>query len=161
MLEAVTLNWNSFFQIMKKYFSHIYRGINWEAAAYDETGSMKTVWWWDSEREWQAVAGIVLKKRKGEERGEADSHMNRLYSSLLMTPAVPFLPKARITIKPKSHLLTWSPSLPKVYSHTCTDVSTQSGGGGARERLDEREVGWAVVTGQTEETWTRVAAIAK
>lgn len=33
-------------------------------------------------------------------------------ASLLMTPTVPFLPKARITIKSESHLLTWSPRYP-------------------------------------------------
>lgn len=35
--------------------------------------------WWKSEEEWQAVAGVVLEKRSGEEEidREADSHMNR------------------------------------------------------------------------------------
>ena len=64
------------------------------------------------------------KGRGGERQRGRQSYEPLVYSSLLMTPTVPFLPKARITIKPESHLLTWSSILPKVYSHTCTDVST-------------------------------------
>lgn len=84
-----------------------------------------------------------------------DSHMNSSYISLLMTPTVPFWPKARITIKPQSHLLTWSSILHKVYTHTHapTHEHTQNSRGaeeqeGGVERLSSpQKKGWLVSHG--------------
>lgn len=108
-------------------------------------------------RRWESSCEHCLRvEGRGGER-EADSHMNCLCSSFLMTPTVPFLPKARITIKPESHLLTWSPpSCPRfVQTHAQARAHTQKMVAG--ERRDEREVGWGFVTGRAEGMCRRMA----
>lgn len=73
--------------------------------------------------------------------GETDSGLwsARIAPQLLMTPTVPFSPKARINIKPWSHLLTWSSILPQVFTHThrreCTQTSSRAGRWWKRGRL--------------------------
>lgn len=79
-------------------------------------------------KKWRGMTSSCRRCLREEERGGGDrqrgwqSYEPLLYSSLLMTPTAPFLPKAGIIIKPKSHLLTWSSILPKVYSHTQAEL---------------------------------------
>lgn len=75
----------------------------------------------------------------GETQNQAGLWSARIAPQLLMTPTVPFSPKARINIKPWSHLLTWSSILPQVFTHThrreCTQTSSRAGWWWKRGRL--------------------------
>lgn len=67
--------------------------------------------WQVRERAWRRMTGSCRRCLGGERQRQAVIWAARI-ASLLMTPTVPFLPKARITIKSESHLLTWSPRYP-------------------------------------------------
>ncbi len=112
-------------------------------------------------REWKRMTSSCRRRLRREGRGgetEAGSHMNGSYSSLLMTPTVPFYQRQGLPLSP-SHIFSHDPpSCPRfIHTHAQTWAHTEWKLG---ESGDEREVGWALVTGQTQGMCSRVALAA-